>query len=156
MLKIIEKSSEKLVVEKVPIYFYVLCGSLFSTGIILLFLLSNSQGLLGFILGTGTAIIALFLLLNFGNTTLVGVNKKNRMVYCWKRGIFTVKMQKYPFCEINRVSPDLGYQGFEKNISLNKFGIVLEKTTGKRKILLHVKNLILAKETSDLMNTYLS
>lgn len=155
MLKIIEKSPEKLVIEKVPVIFYAFCGFLLVAGLTCGVLLSGAIGSETARLVAGIAIlVAAVLLLSRGETTLIWINTSNRVLYYGKRGIFTVRTRKFHFSEIDGIS--LRQEKDVERITGGRCGIILENAGGLKKKLLDLNNQQVARQTSELMKTYLT
>src|SRR5690349_13474305 len=151
MLKIIEKTPEKLVLEKVPVVFYILCGILFVSGIACGVIVSSEAGAWGYLLAALGMCGTFLLIVCQGSTTLVWMNKKTRVLHYGKRGLFTVRSSRYSFNEIAGITcseqTDLGLG----RLTNGKCGIIMENASG-RKLLLYVNNTRLAHQTSELLN----
>lgn len=155
MLKIIEKSPEKLVIEKVPVIFYVFCGALLLAGLTSGVLLSGAIGNETARLVVGIVILGVaVLLLSGGETTLIWINTRNRVLYYGKRGIFTIRTRKFHFSEIDKIS--LRGEKDTEQTNGGRCGIILENAGGRKKKLLDFNNQQVARQTSELMKTYLT
>lgn len=154
MLKIIERSPEKLVLEKVPIVFYVFCAILLVSGIAGGMLISASLKSLGYIIVAVSISGTVSLLFYRGETTLIWINTKSKVLYYGKRGVFTVRTRKFHFSEIDRIT--LSRENDTEQVSGGRCGIILENATGLKKRLLYFSDRRLARQTSELLKTYLN
>jgi|SRR5690242_106043 len=154
MLKIIERSPEKLVLEKTPIVFYALCAVLLVSGVIGGILVSASLKSLGYIIGVVSVSGTVALLFYRGETTLIWINKKSKVLYYGKRGVFTVRTKKFHFSEIDRIT--LSRENDTEQGRGRRCGIILENAAGLKKRLLYFNDRRLARQTSELLKTYLS
>ncbi len=154
MLKIIERSPEKLALEKVPVVFYAFCAILLVTGIAGGILVSASLKSLGYIIAAVSVSGTVTLLFYRGETTLIWINTKSKVLYYGKRGVFTVRTKKFHFSEIERIV--LSRENDTEQVTGGRCGIILENAAGLKKRLLYFNDRRLARQTSELLKTYLN
>ncbi|HVB03773.1 MAG TPA: hypothetical protein VNE41_08630 [Chitinophagaceae bacterium] len=148
MLRITEKSTEKLVVENIPVPMYIICLGMVGIGISSWILLFRLTGLTGRLIGVGAVLTAVIIFIRLGETRAITVNKAKKVLYYARRGLFRIRTKKYYFFEINKI--DLSEEKQPAG-----FDIILEKSTGSRKVLLKTRNSRFARETFELMKLYL-
>lgn len=156
MLKIVEKWPDRLIIEKIPVYFYLLCCLLFVAGITMAVILNPTYGSQAYLMGAGTSGMAVLLFLLLGNTTLVTIHRSYRVLYHGKWGLFQVKTRRYPFHQINGIELRDPQAPLKSDVlKQNSCDIVIQDTTGKN-IMLHVYSRKTAQRASELMRSYLA
>lgn len=156
MLKIVEKWPDRLIIEKIPVYFYLLCCLLFVAGITMAVIMSPIYGSQAYLLGGGASGAAILLFLLLGNTTLVTIHRSYRVLYHGKWGLFQVKTRRYPFNQINGIELRNPQNSLKtEGLKPNSCDIVIQGATGKN-IMLHVYSRKTAQRASELMRSYLA
>lgn len=148
MLRITEKTAEKLVVKKIPVPLYFICMILCGIGIGCWILLYPITGLLGRLLGLVIVVATIMVFIFLWEIRSITVSKPQKVLYYTRRGLFRIRVKKYYFFEINKI--DLKE---EKQQAI--YDIIMEKSTGSRKSLLKTRNLPFAREAFELIRTYL-
>lgn len=154
MLKITEQTPDQLVMEKIPVAFYV-AGTLLGVlgGAACLFLLRAST--LTLFLGISVILLSLVLVVFGIHGTRVVIRKSKKAVYYIKKSLAINRVKKYYFFEIRdcRLSQDDPHS--EAAQDSGKYDIILEKSTGQQKVLFHNHPLRQAREAKELISHYL-
>ena len=155
MLKIKEQSPDRLVLDKVPVSFRVLCFFFLLTGAVSLIVISKSA-IAGYYIGATFIVLACLLFMVWGGSKSIIVRRNKRALYYVRKSIFGSRVKKYFFFEINNISlkeedrvkdPAQPFSG--------KYKVIMEKSSGKRKILFYTNNDAVAHQTAEVLNDYL-